>query len=178
MSEPPPLLYGGRRSAIMRRDSTLTVEDLRALAAAVEELAREREYRKKVDHGFWFAWYNGPRLSDAETAEIESLFTEVTVAIATGLTGLDVARYGARLRPSNAGPLDRLTRFVLTRPSRPLEDAAIGLMEDACAPWNPRLGFVAVWNAACAVAFRGRVPARTEEILAAPWRAVFGDLPA
>lgn len=178
MNEPPPLLYGGPRNAISRRFATLTIEDLQALAGAVEDLAREKENRKKVDHGYWFAWYDGPRLTEAETAQIQGLFTEVVVAIATGVTGLDVARFGARLRPSNHGPLTRLTSFMLARPSRQLEDAAIGLMEDACAPWDPRHGFIAAWNAACAVAFRGRVPAQTEAILAAPWRAVFGDLPA
>lgn len=178
MSETPPLLYGGPRSAIARRFATLAVEDLQALAAAVERLTHERENRKKVDHGYWFAWYDGPRLTEAETTEVRGLFTEVVVAIATGVTGLDVARFGARLRPSNQGPLARLTAYMTARPSRQLEDAAIGLMEDACAPWDPRLGFVAAWNAACAIAFRGRVSEQTEAILGAAWRAVFGDLPA
>jgi hypothetical protein len=178
MSEPPPLLYGGPRHAIARRYATLSVEDLKALEGAVEELAREREYRKKVDLGFWFAWYDGPRLSRAEEDEVGSLFTEVAVAIATGVTGLDVARFGTRLRPQSEGPLERLTSFFTGRPSHPLQDAAVGLMDDACAPWDPRFGFIAAWNAACAVAFRGRIPERTETILGAAWRAVFGDLPA
>ncbi len=178
MSELPPLLYGGPRTAISRRFAALTVGDLQALAAAVEGLARDKGKRNKVDHGYWFAWYDGPKLSEAESTEVQGLFTEVVVAIASGLTGLDVARFGARLRPPSENPLSRLTSFVRVRPSRQLEDAAIGLMEDACAPWNPRLGFIAAWNAACSVAFRGRVSDQTEAILAAPWRAVFGDLPA
>ena len=178
MSEPPPLLYGGPRHAIVRRYAALDVDDLKALAAAVEKLAHEKEMRKKVDYGFWWAWYDGPRLSRAEESEIGELFTDVVVAIATGVTGLDVARFGTRLRPQSEGPLERLTSFFTGRPSHPLQDAAIGLMEDACAPWDPRYGFIAAWNAACAVAFRGRIPERTEAILSAAWRAVFGDLPA
>jgi hypothetical protein len=163
---------------IARRYASLRVEDLKALAAAVEELAREREYRKKVNLGFWFAWYDGPRLNRVEEGEVDDLFTEVVVAIASGVTGLDVARFGTRLRPSAEGPLERLTSFFTGRPSHPLQDAAVGLMDDACAPWDPRLGFIAAWNAACAVAFRGRIPEPTERILGAAWRAVFGDLPA
>jgi hypothetical protein len=178
MSEPPPLLYGGPRHAISRRFAGLQVEDLRALEAAVLELAREREYRKKVDHGFWYAWYDGPRLGRDEEREVSDLFTEVAVAIATGLTGLDVARYGARLRPASEGPLERLTAFFTGRPSHPLQDAAVALMDDACAPWDPRLGFIAAWNAACAIAFRGRIPERSERILVAAWLKVFDELPA
>jgi hypothetical protein len=178
MSETPPLLYGGPRHAIACRYATLRVEDLKALAAAVEELAGQREYRKKVSLGFWFAWYEGPRLSRAEEREVDDLFTEIAVAIATGVTGLDVARFGTRLRPQSEGPLERLTAFFTGRPSHPLQDAAVALMDDACAPWDPRLGFIACWNAACAVAFRGRIPERTERILGAAWRAVFGNLPA
>jgi len=178
MSEPPPLLYGGPRHAITRRYATLRVEDLRALDAAVRELAGERQNRKKVDHGFWYAWYDGPRLTRAEEKEVSDLFSEVVVAIATGLTGLDVARYGAHLRPRSEGPLERLTAFFTGRPGHPLQDAAIALMDDACAPWDPRLGFIAAWNAACAVAFRGRIPERSEQILGSAWLKVFGELPA
>jgi hypothetical protein len=178
MSEPPPLLYGGPRHAIAPRYATLRVEDLRALETAVLELAGERQYRKKVDHGYWYAWYDGPRLGRAVEKEIDDLFSEVVVAIATGLTGLDVARYGTRLRPQSEGPLERLTSFFTGRPGHPLQDAAVALMDDACAPWDPRLGFIAAWNAACAVAFRGRIPEQSERILGAAWQKVFGELPA
>jgi hypothetical protein len=178
MSEPPPLLYGGPRHAIVRRYATLRVEDLHALEAAVKELAGERHYRKKVDFGYWYAWYDGPRLSRAQEKEVNDLFAEVAVAIATGLTGLDVARYGARLRPQSEGPLERLTAFFTGRPGHPLQDAAIALMDDACAPWDPRYGFIGAWNAACAVAFRGHIPEDSERILGAAWQKVFGELPA
>ena len=177
MSE-PPLLYGGPRNAILRRYAALTVEDLRALSAAIERLASDRHDRRRLDRGFWYAWYAGPKLTADETTEIEHLFTEVVVAIASGLSGLDVARFGARLGGAAQGPLGWLTGLWAPRPGRRLEETAIGLIEEACAPWQPRLGVVAAWNAACAVALRGRISGETEATLAAPWRAVFGELPA
>jgi len=178
MSEPPPLLYGGPRNAILRRYAALTVDDLRELAAAIERLAAERHDHKRVDHGFWYAWYAGPKLTPAETAEIEHLFTDVLVAIASGLSGLDVARFGARLGgTATQGALGWLSSLWAPRPGRRMQEAAIGLIEETCAPWQPRLGVIAAWNAACAVALRGRISAETETILAAPWRSVFGELP-
>jgi hypothetical protein len=90
------VLFPGPRAALLGRLSQLTVEDLHALDAAVLALRDEKPYRKRVDKGFWLAWYEGPRLKTTEGDELQDLFGHVVVAIAGGLTGLDVERFGAR----------------------------------------------------------------------------------
>ena len=181
VGEPHPLLYAGPRAAILRRLRELRQAHLVALDAAVRELAAAKPLRKRVDHGFWFAWYEGPKLSRQEEDELAILFTDVVVAIAGGVSGIDDGRFGERLRPRPqglGGLLGGLGGFLAPRPSRRLEEAAIGLIEDTVAPWNPRLGVVAAWNMACAIALRGRLDPRVEEALLVAWEKALGPLPA
>ena len=179
-SERDPLLFPGPRAALLGRLSQLTVEDLHALDAAVLALRDEKPYRKRVDKGFWLAWYEGPRLKRAEGDELQDLFGHVVVAIAGGLTGLDVERFGARLgggqQGGAIGDLMRLLRS--TSADRPLQGAAIGLIEDAVAPWDPRLAIVACWNVACAATLRKYLPVEVVEVLEGAWRRAIGEPPA
>lgn len=179
-SERDPLLFPGPRAALLGRLSQLTVEDLHALDAAVLALRDEKPYRKRVDKGFWLAWYEGPRLTRAEGEELQDLFGHVVVAIAGGLTGLDVERFGARLggrqQGGAIGDLMRLLRS--TSADRPLQGAAIGLIEDAVAPWDPRLAIVACWNVACAATLRKYLPVEVVEVLEGAWRRAIGEPPA
>lgn len=179
-SERDPLLFPGPRAALLGRLSQLTVEDLHALDAAVLALRDEKPYRKRVDKGFWLAWYEGPRLKRAEGDELQDLFGHVVVAIAGGLTGLDVERFGVRLGDGQQGgaigDLMRLLRS--TSADRPLQSAAIGLIEDAVAPWDPRLAIVACWNVACAATLRKYLPVEVVEVLEGAWRRAIGEPPA
>jgi hypothetical protein len=179
-SERDTLLFPGPRAALLGRLSQLTVEDLHALDAAVLALRDEKPYRKRVDKGFWLAWYEGPRLKRAEGDELQDLFGHVVVAIAGGLTGLDVERFGARFgggqQGGAIGDLMRLLRS--TSADRPLQGAAIGLIEDAVAPWDPRLAIVACWNVACAATLRKHLPVEVVEVLEGAWRRAIGEPPA
>jgi len=176
MTEPRPLLYPGPRTALLRRVTALTVDELHSLDAAIRALAAEKEH-KRVDKGFLFAWWEGPKVDEGESRELEDLFSAVLVALATGLTGIEVERVGARFarKPSMS---DQLMRVLMPpRPSRQLQDVSIGLIEDHLAPWDPRLAIVATWNMACAAALRDRIPAATITVLEAPWRRALGEPP-
>ena len=181
VEEPRPFLAPGQRAAVLRRLGELREAQLVALDAAVRELAAEKPLRKRVDHGFWFAWYEGPRLGRREEGELAMLFTDVVVAIASGVCGIDVGRFGERLRPQPqglGGLLGGLGGLLAPRPGRRLEEAAIGLIEQTTAPWNPRLGVVAAWNMACAIALHGRLDQRVEQALLAAWEKALGPVPA
>ncbi len=181
LNEPRPLLAPGPRAAILRRLGELREAHLVALDAAVRELVAQKPLRKRVDHGFWFAWYEGPKLRRPEEDELATLFTDVVVAIASGVAGIDVGRFGERLRPQPqglGGLLDGLGGILAPRPRRRLEEAAIGLIEETAAPWDPRLGVVAAWNMACAIALRGRLDEGVEQALLAAWEKALGPLPA
>ena len=67
--------------------------------------------------------------------------------------------------------------FNPPRPSRRLQDASIGLIEDTLAPWDPRRAIVATWNMGCAAALRDHLPPATIEKLELPWRRALGEPP-
>jgi hypothetical protein len=165
---------------VLHRLGRITLDDLHGLDAAVRELGVEKPYRGRVDKGFWLAWYNGPQLTTTERGELGELFPAVVVAIASGLTGLDVERFGAHLKGrEQAGVFGDLARML--RPgsaTRPLQHAAIGLIEDAAAPWDPRLGIMACWNMACAATLRAHLQAAVLDMLEAAWRRAIGEPPA
>jgi hypothetical protein len=176
MNERRPFLYPGPQAALLRRVATLTVEELHALDAAVRDLAAERVH-KQVDKGFLFAWWEGPDLSAAERIELEDLFSAVLVALASGLTDIDVERVGARFAPKPSWSASLMRWFTPPRRSRQLQDVSIGLIEDHLAPWDPRRAVTATWNMVCAAALQDRVPASTITVLEAPWRRALGDPP-
>jgi hypothetical protein len=171
-----PLLYAGPRAALLRRLGELSVDDLHALDAAVVALAAAKAHRH-VDKGFLFAWWEGPRVPDSWDVELQDLFAAVLAAVAGGLTGLDVERVGARFAPKPSLVDGILQALVPVRASRRLQDASIGLIEDALAPWNPRLAIVATWNMACGAVLRDYLPESTIATLEAAWRRALGEPP-
>jgi hypothetical protein len=176
MTERRPFLYPGPRAALLRRVESLPVDDLHALDAAVRQLAAEKVHRH-VDKGFFYAWWEGPDLDADAKREIEELFSAILVALASGLTGIDVAQVGARFAPK-PGLMDSVFRvFNPPRASRRLQDASIGLIEDTLAPWDPRRAVVATWNMGCAGALREHLPEATIDTLQAPWRRALGEPP-
>lgn len=176
VTERPPFLYPGPRAALLGRVRVLTVDELRALDAAVRSLVDGKAHRH-VDKGVLFAWWDGPRLQGDEERELQDLFTAVLVTLAGGLSGLDVERVAARFEPKPSA-LDALARaFLPARGGRHLQDTSIGLIEDAVAPWDPRLAVVATWNMACAAALRDHLPAAMVATLEAAWRGALGDPP-
>jgi hypothetical protein len=177
MSEPTSYLDPRRQAVLLRRIGALTVDDLHGLDAAVRELVAEKAH-KHVDKGYFFAWGEGREVRDQEGLEIQDLFAAVLAALAGGLTGLDVERVGARFAPKPSGLQGLVQSILPSRPSRRLQDASIGLIEDELAPWDPRLAIVAIWNAACAVMLREHLTAATVEKLEAPWRRALGEPPA
>ena len=176
MTERPPFLYPGPRAALLRRVRSLTIDDLHALDAAVRSLREDKRHRD-VEKGFVFAWWDGPRPSREDEEELDDLFADVVTALATGLTGLDVERVAARFaqKPSVFDGIARL--FLPPRAKRQVQDASIGLIEDAVAPWDPRLAVVATWNMACAAALRDHLRPATIETLEAAWRQALGEPP-
>ena len=183
MSDPSgsdPLLASGPLSAVLERLGRLTIDDLHRLDAAVRAASGERPYRGRVDRGFWLAWYQGPRLTRSESRELVDMFPAVVVAIASGVTGLDVNRLGARLGGGDrAGVFGDLFRLVRPgSPDRALQHAAIALIEDAAAPWDPRLAIMACWNVTCAATLRAHLPASVLEVLEHAWRQSLGEPPA
>jgi hypothetical protein len=176
MTERRPFLYPGPQAALLRRVATLTVEDLHALDTAVRALAAEKVH-KQVDKGFLFAWWEGPDLREDERMELEDLFSAVLVALASGLTDIDVERVGARFAPKPSISASLTRWFSSPRRSRQLQDVSIGLIEDHVAPWDPRRAVTATWNMVCAAALQDHVPAATLAVLEAPWRRALGDPP-
>jgi hypothetical protein len=176
MTDRPPFLYAGPRGVLLRRVHALTVEDLHALDAAVQSLVTEKAHRH-ADKGFLYAWWEGPRLQGDEDQEMQDLFAAILAALAGGLTGLDVERFGARFSPKPTGLASLTQVFFPPSQTRRLQDASIGLIEDAVAPWNPRRAVVAIWNMACAAALRDRLSPTTIETLEAAWRRALGDPP-
>jgi hypothetical protein len=155
------------------------VDDLHALDAAVRELRSERSHRN-IDKGFSFAWWDGPSLPRELEDEIQVLFSDILVALAGGITGIDIEHVAPQLAPKRGGfGLDSLAELFL-RPRAPqrLQDASIALLEGHVAPWDPRLAVVATWNMACAVALRERLREATVTTLEAAWRRALGDPPA
>lgn len=176
MTERPPFLYPGPRAALLGRVHALTIDDLRALDAAVRSLVAEKAHRH-VDKGVLFAWWEGPRLRGDEERELHDLFAAVLAALAGGLTDLDVERFAARFaaKPTILGSFAQA--ILPVHHSRRLQDASIGLIEDAVAPWDPRLAVIATWNMACAAALRDYLPATTVATLEAAWRRALGEPP-
>ncbi len=179
-SGPDPLLASGPLSAVLDRLRRLTVDDLHRLDEAVRAASAEKPYHGRVDKGFWLAWYTGPHLTTSEGRQLADMFPSVVVAIASGVTGMDVNRLGARLGGADrAGVFGDLFRLV--RPgsaARPLQHAAIALIEDAVAPWDPRFAIVACWNLTCAATLRAHLSAPVLDVLERAWRLALGDPPA
>ena len=176
MTERVPFLYAGPRAVLLRRIRNLTVDDLHALDAAVGSLILEKTHRH-ADKGFLYAWWEGPRLQDEEDQEMQELFSAVLAALAGGLTDLDVERFGARLSPKPTGLASISQMFFPPSQARRIQDASIGLIEDAVAPWSPRRAVVAIWNMACAAALRDHLSSATIATLQAAWRRALGDPP-
>ncbi len=174
------LLPPGRRAALLDRLGALTVSELHALDAAVRARRDEKTYQGRIDRGFWFAWYAELRLSKRERSELEDLFTEVVVAIARAMTGLDAdAITASRRDPQQEGVLGDIARLFLPASSgRSSSDAAIRLIDRAVAPWDPRLAIVACWNVACAATLRRHLAADVVDVLEAGWRTALGEPPA
>jgi hypothetical protein len=180
LSGPDPLVASGPLSAVLSRLGRLTVDDLHRLDEAVRAASAEKRYHGRVDRGFWLAWYQGPRLTTSEGRALADMFPAVVVAIASGVTGLDVNRFGARLGGGDrSGIFGDLARLVRTGSSnRPLQHAAIALIEDAAAPWDPRLAIIACWNVTCAATLRAHLPAPVLDVLERAWRQALGEPPA
>jgi len=176
MTERVPFLYAGPRAVLLRRIRNLTVDDLHALDAAVGSLILEKTHRH-ADKGFLYAWWEGPRLQDEEDQEMQELFSAVLAALAGGLTDVDVERFGARLSPKPTGLASISQMFFPPSQARRIQDASIGLIEDAVAPWSPRRAVVAIWNMACAAALRDHLSPATIATLQAAWRRALGDPP-
>jgi hypothetical protein len=176
MTERPGFLEPGPRAALLGRIHALTLDDLQALDAAVRSLAAGNAHRH-VDKGVLFAWWDGPRLQRNEDDELQDLFAAVLGALAGGLTGLDVERFGARFARKPPGLAAFAQALFPPRESRRLQEASIGLIEDAVAPWDPRLAIIATWNMACAAAIGDHLPTTMVATLEAPWRLALGEPP-
>ncbi len=176
MRERPPFLYAGPRAALLRRIHAVTVDDLHALDAAVASLIVDKAHRR-ADKGFLYAWWEGPRLQDDEEQELQELFAAVLAALAGGLTNIDVERFGAQLAPKPTGLASLSQVFFPPSQTRRLQDASIGLIDGAVAPWDPRRAVVAIWNMACAAALRDHLSPATVATLEAAWRQALGEPP-
>ena len=165
------------RERFLARIRGLSRVEVVALGDAVTALVAEGADPKKLTRGFVLAWYTGPHLSAAETAEIDRMFVEVVVAMAHGLAGVDprvVAGSAEKKGGAGAAFLDAL---FPRRGASELTEVSIRLIRNALAPVDPQPVIVAAWNAGSAVMLRGRLAPEVDAILTAAWRRAIGDLP-
>jgi hypothetical protein len=173
----PPERRAWERERFLARIRGMSRAEVIALGDAVDALVAEGGDAKKLTRGFFLAWYEGPRLDKEETAELDQLFVDIVVALATGLAGVDphvMADPGGGRR--GAG-IAFLAALFPSRGASELTDVSIRLIRGATQPVDPRRAVVAAWNTGCAIALRGRLDAGVEATLTAAWRRGVGDLP-
>jgi hypothetical protein len=166
----PPFLDAGPRAVLLGRVRALTIDDLRALDAAVRSLVAEKAHRH-VDKGVLFAWWDGPA-----SGRRDELRTSSRQCWPRSPAGCLVSTWsvGGALPPTP--PVSSRQLPSASRESG-ASGASIGLIEDAVAPWDPRLAVVATWNMACATALRDHLPATMVATLEAAWRRALGEPP-
>jgi hypothetical protein len=166
------------RRLFLARVASLTREEVLALGEAVTTLVAEGADRGKTTKGYLFAWYEGPRLSDAESRSFGSYFQEVMAALALAVSGTD-PHLLVPDRRQKGGLTESIKELFLPYQERnELGDFAVRILEKSVSPVDARPIIVAAWNAGCAVWMRGRVTPEIEAALTAPWRLAVGDLPA
>ncbi len=166
-----------RVAPVLARFRRLRRDDLEALDRSVQALVATEGRRHRSDLGFRYAWYEGPPLSYAETADLDELFRRVCAAIATGVTGFDAAAFDDRAA-DRAGAFGFLTRwFTPPYAKGTREDAALEVLTVACRPFDPRRAVVACWNLACATAMRDHLAPDVVVALEAAWRGALGEPP-
>jgi hypothetical protein len=168
-----------RLAPLMARFREFRQPDLESLSAVVAGLAASEGRRHRSDLGFHYAWYVGPSLGREDREILDELFSDMSVALATGVTGIDVARFGGRVPVASPRRAGALAGWLLP-PSRErrLQDVALAMLDEACHPFDPRLAVVGCWNVVCSQVFRGAVPGSVVDRLEAAWRQAFGDVPA
>lgn len=164
------------RDLFLARVASLSRAQVLALGEAVGALVAEGADRRRTTKGYLFAWYEGPRISDAERFVFGAYFEEVLASLAAAVSGTDPRM----LLPDQ--PRQSLTDaiagiFMPRREWTELGEMASRLFERGVAPTDPRPIIVATWNAGAAVWMRGRLEPRLEAALTAPWRRAVGDLP-
>ncbi len=171
---------GAERSMnlFLARVASLSRDQVLALGEAVAALVAEGADRRRTTKGYLFAWYEGPHISDSERYTFGGYFEEVLASLATAVSGTD-PRVLLPDRPRKAGLTEAIAGiFMPRREWTELGEIADRLFEKGVAPADARPIIVAAWNAGAAVWMRGRLDARLEAILTAPWRRAIGDLPS
>ncbi len=171
---------GGERALrlFLARAASLSREQVLALGEAVASLVAEGADRERTTKGYLFAWYEGPRLSDAESRAFGDYFQEVMASLALAVSGTDPHMLVPDRR-AKGGLTDSIKQLFLPYQQRnELGEFAVRILETSVAPAETRPIIVAAWNAGCAVWMRGRIPHEIEDALTAPWRRAVGDLPS
>ena len=162
----------------LARAASLSHDQVIALGEAVPALVAEGADRERTTKGYLFAWYEGPRLSDAESRSFGNYFQEVVAALALAASGTNPHMLVPERRPKG-GLTESIKQLFLPYQERnELGEFAVRILETSVSPAEPRPIIVAGWNAGCAVWMRGRVSPDIEAALSAPWRRAVGDLPA
>jgi hypothetical protein len=116
---------------------------------------------------FWFRGTAKIRLSEEHEAMLAALWTRLQAAAAFAVSGEEVVDWVER-----PGLLGRLDRIVQPRKSARIEGRATAVLERRFGRevW---VGFVAIWNAACAALLEDILDPGTFADLQGAWRAVF-----
>ena len=168
MTEPRPLLYPGPRTALLRRVTALTVDELHSLDAAIRALAAEKEHKRGRQGLPVRVVGRAEGRRRREPRARGPLLRRPCCPRDRPDRHRGRAGRGAGLPASRRCPISSCGVLMPPRPSRQLQDVSIGLIEDHLAPWDPRLAIVATWNMACAATLRDHIPAATITVLEAP----------
>lgn len=162
----------------LARVASLSREQVLALGEAVATLVAEGADRERTTKGYLFAWFEGPRLSDAESRSFGSYFQEVMAALALAVSGTDPHMLVPDRR-QKGGLTESIRELFLPYQERnELGNFAVRILETSVSPADARPIIVAAWNAGCAVWMRGRIEPGIEAVLTAPWRRAIGGPPS
>jgi hypothetical protein len=116
---------------------------------------------------FWFRGTADVRLTSEQQDALKALWTRLQAGAAFAVSGEEVATWVDR-----PGLMARLDRIVQPRQNARIEGRATAILEERFGRevW---VGFVAIWNAACAALLEDVLDPGTFADLQAAWRAVF-----
>ena len=159
-------LYESRIARLEDVVRALEPAQFEALKAAAESTPTSGHWASS-ELPFWFRGTADVQLGKEHEDLLGALWTRLQAAAAFAVSGEEVAEWVDR-----PGLMARLDRIVQPRHNARIEGRATAILERRFgrAVW---VGFVAIWNAACAALLEDVIDPGTFADLQAAWRAVF-----